>query len=305
LLNNGWLVGLSDLNTEKDYVRDRIATYLTDLIGIGFSGFRIDAAKHIYPDSLSQIFKKFKTKLGGGDLPDDFITYLEVILGGEAGLLMCNDGDYNFGKSFEGKMKAAGLSDSDIAKVKIWSSDYPKEFPICGYWAIPAERLAVQNECHDDQNPGSSSRDMGDKGSVLIKERDVDRHRSFETQLFSRTDGNWKIKLVLSSYSFMNNGAAGYPDGLSDCSKCQGTHCADCSKSMKFSQAYDPNSCGYDCGSNGSWVEGVFTRVHRDQAIINAMRQWQGLSTANSMAEIGLPEKCSKTYKSEVKALLE
>jgi len=25
LLNNGWLVGLSDLDTESDYVRDRIA----------------------------------------------------------------------------------------------------------------------------------------------------------------------------------------------------------------------------------------------------------------------------------------
>jgi alpha-amylase len=56
---------------------------LTDLLGIGFSGFRIDAAKHIYPDSLANIFKKFKDNLGGGDLPEDFITYLEVIMGGE------------------------------------------------------------------------------------------------------------------------------------------------------------------------------------------------------------------------------
>jgi len=30
-------------------------------------------------------------------------------MGGEMGLLMCNDGEYNFGKSFENKMKAAGL----------------------------------------------------------------------------------------------------------------------------------------------------------------------------------------------------
>jgi len=29
--------------------------------------------------------------LGGGELPDDFITYLEVIIGGEKDLLMCND----------------------------------------------------------------------------------------------------------------------------------------------------------------------------------------------------------------------
>jgi len=47
-------------------------------------------------------------------------------------------------------MSAAGLSDSDIAKVKIWSSDYPKEMPICGYWIIPSERFAIENDCHDD-----------------------------------------------------------------------------------------------------------------------------------------------------------
>ena len=65
-------------------------------------------------------------------------------------------------------MKNSGLSESDINKIKIWESDYPKEFPICGNWVIPSERLVVENDCHDDQNPGSSSRDMGDKGSVLV-----------------------------------------------------------------------------------------------------------------------------------------
>jgi alpha-amylase len=42
---------------------------------------------------------------------------------------MCQDNDYNYGSSFANKMRAAGLSDSDINKVKIWESDYPKEFP--------------------------------------------------------------------------------------------------------------------------------------------------------------------------------
>lgn len=46
-MRDSWLVGLVDLNTEKDYVQQRIADYFTDLLGIGFSGFRIDAAKHV------------------------------------------------------------------------------------------------------------------------------------------------------------------------------------------------------------------------------------------------------------------
>lgn len=179
-LNYGWLVGLADLKTESEYVRQRIADYLTDLLSIGFSGFRIDAAKHISPDNLSAIFKKLKDNLGGGDFPEDFISYLEVIIGGEKDLLMCNENNYNFGTYFEKVMSKAGLSQSDISKIKIWESDYPKEFPICGYWSIPSERYAIGLDCHDDQFPGSSSRDMGDKGSVLVKEKNVDKHRNFQ-----------------------------------------------------------------------------------------------------------------------------
>jgi len=73
---------------------------MTDLLSIGFSGFRIDAAKHIQPESLAAILSILKSNLGGGDLPDDFITYLEVLIGGEKDLLMCDDGDYNYGASF-------------------------------------------------------------------------------------------------------------------------------------------------------------------------------------------------------------
>lgn len=174
-----------------------------------------------------------------------------MLIGGEKDLLFCGEGDYSYGQSFANKMKAAGLSDADVQKVKIWSSDYPKEFPICGYWETPAEREVIQNDCHDDQNPGSSSRDMGDKGSVLVIQKDVPKHRGFEVQLFSRTDANWQIKLVLSSYTFMNNGAMGIPDGKSDCAKCVGAQCTSCNKSMKYSKAFVADACGYTCLVNG------------------------------------------------------
>jgi alpha-amylase len=106
---------------------------------------------------------------------------------------------------------------------------------------------------------------MGDTGSVYIKERDLNKHRNFEKKLFERTDGNWQIKALLSSYSFMNNGAQGIPDGKSDCANCVGDQCKSCSRSMAYQKAFDPNSCGYDSGDSGNWKEGVYTRVHRDQ----------------------------------------
>lgn len=95
-LNGGWLSGLVDINTEKENVQERIADYLTDLLSIGFSGFRVgtcrpcplslslpvgcslaDAAKHIQPDDLVAIFSKLRRNMGG-KLPDDFVSYLEV-----------------------------------------------------------------------------------------------------------------------------------------------------------------------------------------------------------------------------------
>ena len=279
VLNYGWLVGLTDLNTEKDYVRQRIADYLTDLLSMGVSGVRIDAAKHISPTNLAHIFKKLKDNLGGGELPEDFTAYLEVLFGGEKALLFCTDNPYNYGATFAKIMAETGLSEGDITKIKIWGNDYPKEFPICGERVIPDERIAIGLDCHDDQNPGSSSREMADKGSVYIREKDEELHRNFEILLFNRTDGDWKIKLVLTSYSFMNNGGAGFPDGASDCSACTGTQCIEnCSKSVPYQKAYDPSSIGYDPSKGGSWKEGTYTRVHRDQKIINAMRKWMGLN---------------------------
>ena len=278
ILNYGWLTGLTDLNTEKEYVQQRIADYITDMLSMGVSGIRVDAAKHISPADLAQIFKKLKDNLGGGELPDDFTAYLEVLFGGEKDLLMCGGGDYSYGTPFVNKLKAAGLSDGDVDKIKIWGSDYPKEFPICGYWEITPKRHAIGLDCHDDQNPGSSSRDMGDKGSVYIKERNIEKHRNFNIEMFTRTDADWKIKLLLSSYSFMNNGAGGFPDGKSDCSACTGEQCKNnCNKSVPYQKAYNPNSTGYDTGDSGNWKEGTYTRVHRDQATINAMRRWMGL----------------------------
>ena len=142
-LNYGWLVGLSDLNTEKPYVQQRIADYLTDLMGLGFSGFRIDAAKHIQPKDLAEIFARFRENIGG-IFPDDFISWLEVIIGGERMLLACEDNPYNYYENFDNLMRKAGISNQDISKIKIWSSDYPKEHPICGRWVLPASRFAIQ-----------------------------------------------------------------------------------------------------------------------------------------------------------------
>jgi alpha-amylase len=72
--------------------------------------------------------------------------------------------------------------------------------------------------------------------------------------------------MVLSSF-YWYNGVQGIPDGLSDCKLCT-ENCAGC-KTVPFSAAYSATSVGYDTTG--------YTRVHRDNAIINAMRSWINL----------------------------
>ncbi|MFI1256868.1 alpha-amylase family protein [Streptomyces netropsis] len=78
------LVGLADLDTGEEHVRDRIARYLDDLLSLGVDGFRIDAAKHIAVEDLAAIkgklsrpgvYWKQETIFGAGEAvqPDEYL----------------------------------------------------------------------------------------------------------------------------------------------------------------------------------------------------------------------------------------
>lgn len=54
-VQNCRLVGLQDLDTGAQYVREEIGRYLNDLIALGVRGFRVDAAKHIAAADLAAI----------------------------------------------------------------------------------------------------------------------------------------------------------------------------------------------------------------------------------------------------------
>ena len=102
----------------------------------------------------------------------------------------------------------------------------------------------------------------------------VPTHRSFEVKLFENPNGvtdndnDFPIRLVLSSFYWYNQ-SAGIPDGKSDCSLCTIT-CQGC-ESVPRMEAYSADSKGYD--SPG------YTRVHRDAAIVAAMRGWMHISS--------------------------
>ena len=55
IVRNCYLVGLADLYGATDYVRDKVAEYFNDLIDMGVAGFRVDAAKHMWPEDIAGI----------------------------------------------------------------------------------------------------------------------------------------------------------------------------------------------------------------------------------------------------------
>ncbi|XP_022105547.1 alpha-amylase A-like [Acanthaster planci] len=66
-IRNCDLVGLKDLDQGRNWVRDKIAEFLNNLIDMGVAGFRIDAAKHMWPGDLKAIYGRLKnlnTKFG-------------------------------------------------------------------------------------------------------------------------------------------------------------------------------------------------------------------------------------------------
>ena len=54
-VRNCELGNLADLKTEDLRVQIKLASYLRKLLDIGVAGFRIDAAKHMYPSDIQKI----------------------------------------------------------------------------------------------------------------------------------------------------------------------------------------------------------------------------------------------------------
>ncbi|KAK7100025.1 alpha-amylase-like isoform X2 [Littorina saxatilis] len=59
-VRNCRLVSLVDLALGKSYVQGKVAGYLNHLIDLGVAGFRVDAAKHMWPGDLKAVFGQLK-----------------------------------------------------------------------------------------------------------------------------------------------------------------------------------------------------------------------------------------------------
>ncbi|CAK1584635.1 unnamed protein product [Parnassius mnemosyne] len=86
-VRNCELVGLKDLNQGHEHTRKRIVDFMNKLIDLGVAGFRIDAAKHMWPNDLRIIYDRLNNLNRAHGFPSNARPYIyqEVIdYGGEA-----------------------------------------------------------------------------------------------------------------------------------------------------------------------------------------------------------------------------
>lgn len=85
-VRNCELVGLRDLNHSIPYVKEKTIDFLNGLIDHGVAGFRVDAAKHIWPQNLKDMYESLKplnTAHGFEDGARAYIAQEVIDLGGE------------------------------------------------------------------------------------------------------------------------------------------------------------------------------------------------------------------------------
>ncbi|MFI9638611.1 carbohydrate-binding module family 20 domain-containing protein [Micromonospora sp. NPDC051925] len=120
------LLSLTDLYTEKDSVRTRIAGFLNDLIGLGVDGFRVDAVKHVRKDDFAAILGKLRNTTAENKRP---YVAQEIFDGAgndalKARAFIGNGDVLDFGYA-KGLKSAFQGSIANLANVGSWNLDAP------------------------------------------------------------------------------------------------------------------------------------------------------------------------------------
>lgn len=138
------LVGLQDLRTGSEYVRQEIADYLLDLVSLGVRGFRVDAAKHIPAGDLEAILGKVRATPQGRDV---YVVHEVIGAPGEpiqpAEYLGSGD-SHEFGYARHLKAQVQGDRLASLRDLRTQS------------WLLPSDRAGVFVDNHDTERNGET-----------------------------------------------------------------------------------------------------------------------------------------------------
>ncbi|WP_304523616.1 carbohydrate-binding module family 20 domain-containing protein [Actinocorallia sp. API 0066] len=120
------LLSLADLRTGDESVRNKIAAYLNDLVGLGVDGFRVDAVKHIKKSDFAAILAKVNNTTAENKRP---YVAQEIFDGASNPALQAaafiGNGDVLDFAYAKGIRSAFQGSISNLANVPNWNKDAP------------------------------------------------------------------------------------------------------------------------------------------------------------------------------------
>jgi alpha-amylase len=173
LVQNCPLVGLADLKTGSSWVRSKIKGYFDDLIAMGVTGFRLDAAKHIPKSDIHAIIDSIND-LPNGERP---IFFSEVIdMGGSEPIKawMYSDASANklvtnfvYGKNIQSAFTDGKVHELDAFET--WTNAWSASASISSS-AISSDSV-VFTDNHDNQRGHGAGSYYWDGGSSSIKAR--------------------------------------------------------------------------------------------------------------------------------------
>lgn len=196
-IRNCWLNGMPDLDQSNEYVRGKIVGFLNHLVDLGVAGFRVDAAKHMWPADLAAIYGRIKNLNTARGFPAGARPYIvqEVIdLGGEPikkteynGLGQVTEFKHSadIGRVFNGK--------DSLANLKTWGERW-------GF--LPSRDALVFVDNHDNQ------RGHGAGGGDVLTYKNAKRYKMASAFMLAYPYG---LTRVMSSYAF-NDGDQGPPN---------------------------------------------------------------------------------------------
>ena len=157
------LLGLSDLNTGLEPVRQKLAAYLIDLARLGVAGFRIDAAKHMQPVQLDSILDIVNRTLAGEGRPLPYWFGEVIDNGGE----QASPREHYFGLAYgsggaaditEFKFRGIGDKFLNLGTQRVADLDPAgpdgRRFTPLAWGLMPADKAVVFVENHDTQRDG-------------------------------------------------------------------------------------------------------------------------------------------------------
>lgn len=187
-VRNCELVGLRDLNQGNSWVRDKVVDFLNHLTELGVAGFRVDAAKHMWPGDLQAIYNRLNnlnTAHGFSSGAKPYIFQEVIDLGGEAiskseytdlGAITEFRHSDSIGKTFRGKDQLRYLSN--------WGTAW-------GFAASDRSLIFVDN--HDNQ------RGHGAGGADVLTYKVPKQYKMASAFMLAHPFGTPR---VMSSFSF-------------------------------------------------------------------------------------------------------